>query len=68
MAALGGEDVPTSANRPGMNPRFSPAIKFAAALGNTPEFWLNIQHAVEVWDVRHNAYEQMIASGGFYDS
>ena len=34
------------------------AIKLAAALGNTPEFWLNIQHAVELWDVRHNAYAQ----------
>lgn len=34
------------------------AIKLAAALGNTPEFWLNIQHAVETWDVRHRAYEQ----------
>jgi len=34
------------------------AIKLAAALGNTPEFWLNIQHAVELWDVRHKAYEQ----------
>lgn len=33
------------------------AIKLAAALGNTPEFWLNIQHAVEIWDVRHKAYE-----------
>lgn len=29
------------------------AIKLAAALGNTPEFWLNIQHAVALWDVRH---------------
>lgn len=27
------------------------AIKLAAALGNTPEFWINIQHAVEIWDV-----------------
>lgn len=34
------------------------AIKLTAALGNTPEFWLNIQHAVEIWDVRHKAYEQ----------
>ena len=33
------------------------AIKLAAALGNTSEFWLNIQHAVEVWDVRNRAYE-----------
>ena len=29
------------------------AIKLAAA-----EFWLNVQHAVELWDVRHRAYEQ----------
>jgi antitoxin HigA-1 len=35
------------------------AIKLAAALGNIPEFWLNIQHAVEIWDVRHSAYEQV---------
>lgn len=34
------------------------AIKLAAALGNSPEFWLNIQHAVEIWDVRHRAYAQ----------
>ena len=34
------------------------AIKLAAALGNTPEFWLNIQHAVELWDVRNRTYEQ----------
>ncbi|SEG89373.1 HigA family addiction module antitoxin [Marinobacterium lutimaris] len=34
------------------------AIKLAVALGNTPEFWLNIQHAVEIWDVTHRAYDQ----------
>ena len=34
------------------------AIKLAIALGNTPEFWLNIQHAVELWDVRHRAYDR----------
>lgn len=34
------------------------AIRLAAALGNTSEFWLNIQHAVEIWDVRHKVYEQ----------
>lgn len=34
------------------------AIKLATALGNTPEFWLNIQHAVEIWDIRHQAYAQ----------
>lgn len=26
------------------------ATKLAVALGNTPEFWLNIQHAVDVWE------------------
>ena len=34
------------------------AIKLAFALGNTPEFWLNIQHAVEIWDIRNKNYEQ----------
>ncbi len=32
--------------------------ELAAASGNTPAFWLNIQHAVELWDVRHNAWER----------
>ncbi len=36
------------------------AIKLAAALGNTPEFWLNIQHAVAIWDVHHKAYEHEV--------
>jgi len=36
------------------------AIRLAAALGNTPEFWLNIQHATELWDVRHRAYAQEV--------
>lgn len=30
------------------------ASKLAAALGNTPEFWLNIQHAVDIWDVKNS--------------
>lgn len=36
------------------------AIKLAAALGNTPEFWLNIQHSVELWDVRHRTFEREV--------
>ena len=32
------------------------AIKLAAALGNSPDFWLNVQHAVEIWDVLNKAY------------
>ncbi|EKO3708899.1 HigA family addiction module antidote protein [Vibrio metschnikovii] len=34
------------------------AIKLAAALGNTPEFWLNIQHAVDLWDTRNRYQEE----------
>lgn len=33
------------------------AIKLAAALSNTPEFWLNIQYAVELWDVRNKVFD-----------
>lgn len=32
------------------------ANKLAAALGNTPEFWLNLQHAVDVWESK-NTFE-----------
>ncbi|PYF84226.1 MULTISPECIES: HigA family addiction module antitoxin [Marinomonas] len=34
------------------------AIKLAAAFGNTPEFWLNIQHAVDLWDTRNRYQEE----------
>ena len=34
------------------------AIKLAAALGNTPDFWLNIQHAVDLWDARNRYQEE----------
>lgn len=34
------------------------AIKLAAALGNTPEFWLNIQHAVDLWDTRNHYQDE----------
>ncbi|WP_119561718.1 HigA family addiction module antitoxin [Vibrio cholerae] len=34
------------------------AIKLAAALGNPPEFWLNIQHAVDLWDTRNRYQEE----------
>lgn len=36
------------------------ALKLAAALGTTAEFWLNIQHAVTLWDIRHHAYSNEI--------
>lgn len=34
------------------------AIKLAAAVGNTPEFWLNIQHATDLWETRNRYQEQ----------
>lgn len=37
------------------------AIRLAKALGNTPEFWLNIQHAVELWDVLHRTFAEETA-------
>ncbi len=27
------------------------AVKFAAALSTSAEFWLNLQHAVDIWNV-----------------
>tara|TARA_R110001606_G_scaffold147374_1_gene287292 strand:- start:450 stop:623 length:174 start_codon:yes stop_codon:yes gene_type:complete len=32
------------------------AIKLAAALENTPKFWLNVQQLVDLWDTR-NRYQ-----------
>ncbi|WP_417527896.1 HigA family addiction module antitoxin [Marinomonas shanghaiensis] len=34
------------------------AIKLAAVFGNTPEFWLNIQHAVDLWDTQNRYQEE----------
>jgi len=36
----------------------SMAAKLAAVFGNTAEFWLNIQHAVELWDIRNGTYQR----------
>ena len=35
------------------------AIKLAKALGNSSEFWLNIQHAVELWDVKNMTFGEV---------
>ncbi len=32
------------------------AIKLGCALGNTPDFWLNLQHMTELWTTR-NSYQ-----------
>lgn len=40
------------------------AIKLATVLGTTPEFWLNIQHAVELWDIRNSKQLQADAIKG----
>jgi addiction module HigA family antidote len=33
------------------------AMKFAAALSTSPEFWLNLQHAVDIWKVHQRSKE-----------
>jgi|SRR5690625_1215297 len=38
----------------------SMAVKLAAVFGNTAEFWLNIQHAVGLWDIRNGTYKKEI--------
>ena len=40
----------------------SVAVKLAAALGTSPDFWLNIQHATEIWDVQHHVFERESAN------
>ena len=31
------------------------AVKFAAAFSMSPEFWLNLQHSVDIWKVHKRA-------------
>jgi addiction module HigA family antidote len=31
------------------------AVKFAAAFSMSPEFWLNLQHSVDIWKVHQRA-------------
>lgn len=31
------------------------ALRFAAALGTTPEFWLNLQHTLDLYDTIHSS-------------
>lgn len=28
------------------------ALRLARLFGNSPEFWLNMQHSVDLWDAR----------------
>ena len=37
--------------RRGVSPEM--ALRLSRAFGNTPEFWLNAQRAVDLWDVQH---------------
>ena len=30
------------------------ALRFAAALGTSPDFWLNLQHGVDLYDAMHS--------------
>ncbi|KAA6209078.1 HigA family addiction module antitoxin [Avibacterium paragallinarum] len=30
------------------------AVKLAKAFGTSPEFWINLQNAVDLWELNHN--------------
>lgn len=34
------------------------AVKFASALSTSAEFWLNLQHSVDLWDI-HRKHEKL---------
>lgn len=36
------------------------AIKLGVALGTSAEFWLNIQHKTQIWDVRNQDQTEII--------
>ncbi|URL03118.1 HigA family addiction module antitoxin [Avibacterium sp. 20-126] len=31
------------------------AVKLAKAFGTSPEFWINLQHNLDLWELKHNA-------------
>jgi antitoxin HigA-1 len=37
------------------------ALRFSRALGTTPEFWLNMQLAIDLWDALHSPSAKQIA-------
>ncbi|WP_211272718.1 HigA family addiction module antitoxin [Haemophilus paracuniculus] len=46
------------------NTRLTPemALKLAKAFDTTPEFWLNLQTAVDMWELSHNSrFQQSLA-------
>lgn len=34
------------------------AVKLSKAFGTSPEFWLNLQNAVDIWELEHNSMFQ----------
>ncbi|WP_439236744.1 HigA family addiction module antitoxin [Lonepinella koalarum] len=37
------------------------AVKLAKAFGTTPEFWLNLQNNIDLWELNHNTrYQQSL--------
>lgn len=34
------------------------AVRLSKAFGTTPEFWLNLQTAVDIWELEHNSLFQ----------
>ncbi len=39
------------------------AVKLAKAFDTTPEFWLNLQTRIDLWDLEHNKrFQQSLAN------
>ena len=36
------------------------ALRLSRLFGNSPEFWLNVQHARDLWDSEHRYHEELI--------
>lgn len=46
--------------RRAMSPQM--ALRLARLFGNSPEFWLNAQRAVDLWDARKRSRKMLLAS------
>lgn len=42
-------------NKSSLNPTM--ALKLSASLGTTPEFWMNLQNANDLWELRNSKIE-----------
>lgn len=41
------------------------AVRLASVLGTTPQLWLNLQNAVDIWDSQQSLHEKPVKAGLF---